>query len=48
MSARERVAAALADSAPVKLAIVDEKPGFDPYNSGAFDRRRGWERTSRR
>jgi hypothetical protein len=24
------------------------KKGFDPYNSGAFERRNAWERTNRR
>jgi hypothetical protein len=24
------------------------KKGFDPYNSGAFERKNAWERTNRR
>jgi hypothetical protein len=24
------------------------KPGFDPYNSGSFERRNAWERVNRR
>jgi hypothetical protein len=32
--------------APLKL--VDEKHGFDPYNSGSFDRERNWTRVGKR
>jgi hypothetical protein len=47
-TARERVAAALADAASAQLKLVEEKPGFDPYNSGSFDRKHSWARTHRR
>jgi hypothetical protein len=47
-AARERVALALTDAASLQLKIVDEKPGFDPYNSGSFDRNRAWSRVPRR
>jgi hypothetical protein len=29
-------------------AVSDSDKGFDPYNSGAFERRNAWERVSRR
>jgi hypothetical protein len=45
---RQRVAAALTDAAFEQLKIVEEKPGFDPYNSGSFDRKHSWARTHRR
>lgn len=48
MTARQRVEAALADAAFAQLSVVDEKPGFDPYNSGSFDRKHAWARTHRR
>jgi hypothetical protein len=47
-AARQRVQSALTDAASVRLRIVDEKPGFDPYNSGSFDRKHSWARTGRR
>jgi hypothetical protein len=47
-TARERVAAALTDGIALKLEIVDEKPGFNPYDSGTFDRKHAWARISRR
>jgi hypothetical protein len=27
---------------------LNAKKGFDPYNSGAFERKNAWERTNRR
>jgi hypothetical protein len=42
------VATALADAGFAQLSVVDEKPGFDPYNSGSFDRSHSWARTHRR
>jgi hypothetical protein len=47
-TARERVAAALTEGIALKLEIVDEKPGFNPYDSGTFDRKHAWARISRR
>jgi hypothetical protein len=47
-SVRQRVEAALTDAAFAQLKIVEEKPGFDPYNSGSFDRKHSWARTHRR
>lgn len=37
--------------APKPASVVppaQKKKGFDPYNSGAFERRNAWERTNRR
>jgi hypothetical protein len=48
LAARRRVATALADAGFAQLSVVDEKPGFDPYNSGSFDRSHSWARTHRR
>lgn len=32
-----------------KARVIDPKrKGFDPYNSGSFERRNAWERTGRR
>jgi hypothetical protein len=45
---RQRVESALTDAAFAQLTVVDEKPGFDPYNSGSFDRKHAWARTHRR
>jgi len=37
------------DADPALLAVVDEDPGFDPYNStGSFDRNNAWSRIHRR
>ena len=36
-------------SKPVAKALGASKPvGFDPYNSGTFERRNAWERVGRR
>ncbi|NLG76383.1 MAG: hypothetical protein GX535_09105 [Xanthomonadaceae bacterium] len=38
-------------SAPRPASVLDarqKKKGFDPYNSGAFERRNAWERTNLR
>ena len=32
----------------VKQTPAAPRPGFDPYNSGAFDQRQTWRRISRR
>jgi hypothetical protein len=38
--------------APLKavapLTLVNEKHGFDPYNSGSFDRENNWARVGKR
>lgn len=34
------------NSAPLKAA--NEKRGFDPYNSGSFDRKQHWTRVGKR
>lgn len=48
-AARKRVEMALTDSQELKkLRIVDENTGFDPYNSGSFDRRNAWSKIGRR
>ena len=37
------------DVEPALLEVVDEDPGFDPYNStGSFDRNDAWSRIRRR
>jgi hypothetical protein len=47
--ARKRIEMALLDARLLqKLQIVDEAPGFDPYNSGSFDRRNSWSRLGER
>ena len=34
---------------PRRLKVIDDKQGFDPYNSsGSFDRGRAWARVGRR
>jgi|ADGO01.1.fsa_nt_gi hypothetical protein len=34
---------------PVKAKpVVNKQKGFDPYNSGSFDRQNAWERTNLR
>jgi hypothetical protein len=34
---------------PRRLKVIDDKQGFDPYNSsGRFDRGRAWARVGRR
>jgi len=34
---------------PRQLKVIDDKQGFDPYNSsGGFDRSRAWARVGRR
>lgn len=34
---------------PAKARVIDPKrKGFDPYNSGSFERRNAWERIGRR
>jgi hypothetical protein len=38
----------LADGKSSGLKLVDEKRGFDPYNSGSFDRSNAWMRINRR
>jgi len=32
----------------VKNTVVKPRKGFDPYNSGAFERKNAWERTNLR
>jgi hypothetical protein len=31
-----------------KLRVVEENTGFDPYNSGSFDRRNAWSKVGKR
>jgi hypothetical protein len=38
----------LADGDSSTLELVEEKRGFDPYNSGSFDRSKAWTRINRR
>jgi hypothetical protein len=41
--------AGLAPSTPARRRAKDTRgKGFDPYNSGAFQRRNAWERVNRR
>jgi len=48
-AARKRVETALMDTKEMrKLRIVEENSGFDPYNSGSFDRRNAWSKVSKR
>ncbi len=48
-AARKRVALALSDSREIRqLRIVEENAGFDPYNSGSFDRRNAWSKVGKR
>jgi hypothetical protein len=35
-------------TAPVPGSEVAKRKGFDPYNSGSFERRNAWERVNRR
>lgn len=43
-------AATTAVKRPAATAVdpVQKKKGFDPYNSGSFERRNAWERVPRR
>jgi hypothetical protein len=43
-----RIEKLLSDGASPNLKLVDEKRGFDPYNSGSFDRSKAWARINRR
>ncbi len=43
-----RIEGLLADGEASTLKLVDEKRGFDPYNSGSFDRSNAWTRINRR
>ena len=48
-AARKRVEMALIDSQELrKLRVVEENTGFDPYNSGSFDRRNAWSKVGKR
>jgi len=43
-----RIEGLLTDGESSTLKLVDEKRGFDPYNSGSFDRSKAWTRINRR
>jgi hypothetical protein len=43
-----RIEGLLADGEASTLKLVEEKRGFDPYNSGSFDRSKGWTKINRR
>lgn len=43
-----RIEGLLTDGESSRLKLVDEKRGFDPYNSGSFDRSKAWTRINRR
>ncbi len=46
---RKRVELTLVDTGELRqLCIDDESAGFDPYNSGSFDRRNAWSKVGRR
>jgi hypothetical protein len=50
-SAPPAVIKATSSPAPKPTSVVtpaQKKKGFDPYNSGAFERRNAWERTNLR
>jgi hypothetical protein len=49
-AARKRVSLALIDSLELQHLHLaeDENKGFDPYNSGSFDRRNAWSKIGKR
>lgn len=43
-----RIEGLLADGESSALKLIEEKRGFDPYNSGSFDRSNAWTKINRR